>query len=315
MYRFTLFFTCCSLLLLGCSERALENPAHIGYVEAEWVYSTPAQAGIIQDQLVREGDPIKAGAPLYRLDAEAQKSSLAEAEARLMEAKMAAADLNTGARNEELDVLRANLSDAKARLNKARVDRDRTPPLIEKGLAPSSRMDEVVTEYDRATAGVEIAQRNIQVAELAARPARREGALAAVDAAQAARDRAAYLLSQRTVYATAAGRVERRILHTGEFANAGSPVLAILPEAGLKTVFFVAQAELPQLQTGQTIQIQADGLKQPVSGQISYIAKTAEFTPPVIYSKDARGSLVFRVEALLPPHTGLQPGLPVDVHW
>jgi HlyD family secretion protein len=107
--------------------------------------------------------------------------------------------------------------------------------------------------------------------------------------------------------------VEEEFLDVGEYATAGAPVLAILPRDGLKVRFFVPQAELPGLALGHQVSVWADGLEQPVSAPISYIAPDAEFTPPVIYSKEARAKLVFLVEAELPAGTGLPPGLPVEV--
>jgi HlyD family secretion protein len=60
-----------------------------------------------------------------------------------------------------------------------------------------------------------------------------------------------------------------------------------------------------------------DGAKEPVVGKISYISPRAEFTPPVIYSRESREKLVFMVELSFPPQTAAQlhPGQPVDVSF
>ena len=77
--------------------------------------------------------------------------------------------------------------------------------------------------------------------------------------------------------------------------------------------FHVNQADLPALSLGQTIQVKADGIEQPIEATISHISSRAEFTPPVIYSKDSRSKLVFLIEARLNPAQPLPAGLPVDV--
>jgi len=63
------------------------------------------------------------------------------------------------------------------------------------------------------------------------------------------------------------------------------------------------------------VQVYRDGVAQPVAATISFIAARAEFTPPVIYSREARAKLVFLVEARPSPAdaAALHPGQPVDV--
>ena len=58
-------------------------------------------------------------------------------------------------------------------------------------------------------------------------------------------------------------------------------------------------------------------VRDPFIGKISYISPHAEYTPPVIYSKESRDKLVFMVEAVFDPATAakLHPGQPVDVQF
>lgn len=55
----------------------------------------------------------------------------------------------------------------------------------------------------------------------------------------------------------------------------------------------------------------------PFVGQISYISQRAEYTPPVIYSRESRSKLVFMVELRFDPAVAarLHPGQPVDVRF
>lgn len=66
---------------------------------------------------------------------------------------------------------------------------------------------------------------------------------------------------------------------------------------------------------GRVVRIACDGCERGYTATISHIASNAEYTPPVIYSNDARSKLVFLVEAR--PDTvaarGLHPGLPIEV--
>ena len=138
-------------------------------------------------------------------------------------------------------------------------------------------------------------------------------ALAAADAAEAARAEAAWRLDQRTVKSDVSGRVEQVYRRQGEFVAAGAQIVSILPPDAAKVRFFVPQAAVAGLAPGDIALVRADGRDAAIRAEISFIAGEAEFTPPVIYSAGARDKLVFLVEARLPADAALAPGLPVDV--
>jgi HlyD family secretion protein len=79
--------------------------------------------------------------------------------------------------------------------------------------------------------------------------------------------------------------------------NAGQGVIALLPPANLKVRFFVQESVRAALQVGQIVKVTCDGCRGELSAAISFIAREAEFTPPVIFSREQRQKLVFLVEA------------------
>jgi HlyD family secretion protein len=111
------------------------------------------------------------------------------------------------------------------------------------------------------------------------------------------------------------GLVQQVYYHVGEFVTAGSPVLTLRLTDQDKVRFYLSQDKMHRLSLGQNINIQVDGMNQSIPAKISYIASAAEFTPPVIYSKDSRTKLVFLIEAQLEVGQSLNPGMPVDVYW
>ena len=301
-------------LLPACSQN--EPPAdHIGYVEADWVYLAPPESGRLVERAVREGDRVSAGDVLFRLDAVAQEAAKAEADGRLQQARALAENISSGARQPEIRALQAALDEAQARFDETEAEHKRATALVSTGAVSQSRADRAESAWRSAQASVKAAEERIAVAKMAGRPAERVAADAAVASAAAALSAAAYRLEQRWVVAPSAGRIEETFHDPGEIVSSGSPVLALLPDNGLKAFFFVHETELPSLELGQSVSVGADGLAAPVKATISFIASNAEFTPPIIYSKDARGKLVFRIEAQLPPDAGLHAGLPVDVSW
>lgn len=284
-----------------------------GYVEADNVYVAAPASGWLVDLRFTEGDTVAAGEVLFQLDDEQQRAELEEAEARLKEAQALAKDKTKGAREEEIARLQTQLDERRADLALAASERKRWVALVAKGHASEERADQVIAEQEAAQARVATAEKEIAVAKLKARQDSLDAAIANRSAAEAALENAWWRLSQRQIVAKVEGRVEEVVHHRGEFVTAGSPVLTLLPPTALKVRFFLPQAALPKVAVGDRIQVYADGLKEPVGAEVSYIAQSAEFTPPVIYSAATRKKLMFLVEARVPAGEGLHPGLPVEV--
>ncbi|MEJ2228989.1 MAG: HlyD family efflux transporter periplasmic adaptor subunit, partial [Alphaproteobacteria bacterium] len=120
-------------------------------------------------------------------------------------------------------------------------------------------------------------------------------------------------LHRRKVHSSVAGVVQRVYFRPGEMVAAGRPVVAVLPPVNIKVRFYVPEAEMPRIRQGQTISIQCDGCESAIAAQVSYIADRAEFTPPVIYSREERAKLVFLVEARPEHPERLRVGQPVSV--
>lgn len=139
---------------------------------------------------------------------------------------------------------------------------------------------------------------------------------AQVDALQAAVDNAQWALDQKTVLAPLDGRVLDTYFKPGELVNAGQPVLSLLDPKDLYAVFFVPEPILGTLCMGEVVHIKHDSGSQRTEAHISYISPKAEFTPPVIYSRDNNSTLVFKVEATVAPLNAghFYFGQPVEVY-
>ena len=94
---------------------------------------------------------------------------------------------------------------------------------------------------------------------------------------------------------------------------AGRPVLALLPPGNIKMRFFVPEAVLPKIALGDAVTIRCDGCQGDMPARVSFISRTSEFTPPVIYSLEERSKLVFLIEARTETPDDLRVGQPVDV--
>jgi HlyD family secretion protein len=120
-------------------------------------------------------------------------------------------------------------------------------------------------------------------------------------------------LARRKVASPVTGTVQQVYFRPGELVPAGRPVVALLPPANMKLRFFVPEAVLPKIALDQAVHIACDGCPPDLMARISFIARTAEFTPPVIYSLEERAKLVFLVEARPERPEAFRVGQPVSV--
>jgi HlyD family secretion protein len=155
----------------------------------------------------------------------------------------------------------------------------------------------------------------ISAEELDQARSQRDADAAQVAAQQAALDKAKWSFDQKQQFAPADAQVHDTLYRQGEFVAAGNPVVVLLPPENLKVRFFVPQAELPKVKVGETVSVHCDGATKDYSATVNYISTQAEYTPPVIYSREARASIVFMIEAKFSPAdaANVRPGQPVDV--
>jgi HlyD family secretion protein len=284
-----------------------------GYVEGDLVYLAAPVSGAVQTLYVQEGERVAAGAATFLIDPQVPRAQAESAAAALAAAEAHADDLRKGQRAQEQAVYDAQLAAAEAQLRQAQADYDRIAPLVARGIYAPARLDQQRAARDTARAQVETVRRQRAVAALGAR----SDAIAAADQ-QAAQARgglsgAEAVLRTLSPPAPTAARVQQIFFRQGEWAPANQPVLALLPDARIKLRFFVPERSVSLYRPGTTVQFGCDGCPGLRTARIRWVSATAEFTPPVLYSRGSRDRLVFMVEATPEDTTALNPGLPVDV--
>jgi HlyD family secretion protein len=300
------------LLLAGCLGS--DSGDLQGYVEGTYVYVSAESAGRIVERPVAAGDTVEEGAVLARLDDSEEKEAVAGAEARLAQANAQLANLRSGQRDEEISVIAARLAEARTSFNLAEEDYRRKLVLRERGIVAQSSVDDAKAKRDTTESNASAIERELIVAKLPARPEEISAAERNVAAEEAALAQARIQLDRRVLTAPASGRVEETFYEPGERVSEGQPVVSLLPDANRKIRFFLPETELSRARIGQRIDVACDGCSEGLAAEIDLIATEAEFTPPILYSKDSREKLVFRVEARpLDAAAELKVGQPVDV--
>jgi len=298
-------------LLAGCESK--DGNAIQGYIEGEFVLLASPYAGQLQKLYVRRGEQVESGKPVFALEQEAERAARREAEERMKSAQARLENLGAGRRPAELEALRAEVTQAKAARELSSSQLAQQQKLFKEGFISQARLDEVKSAQQRDTARVAEAEAQLKNAlQPLGRAAERKAAEGEVAAAREAMAQAAWRLEQKSVAAPVSGLVQDTFFVEGEWVSAGRPVASLLPPGNVKVRFYVPETILGSMQVGKGIQVSCDGCPAPVPAKVSYISNQAEYTPPVLYSKESRAKLLFLVEARL-EGANLRPGQPVDV--
>ena len=179
------------------------------------------------------------------------------------------------------DLQLADLNQQKATLANAQQTYDRAASLSKTGSGTQANLDSAVSALRVAEA---------RVATSETRMARRKG------------------------FAPVAGTIQQIYFREGEMVAAQRPVLSIMPPGNMKLRFFVPETALPKLAIGDTVRISCDNCTADLTAKIYFIATSAEYTPPVIYSLDERNKLVYLIQARPSRPDALRVGQPIDVY-
>jgi HlyD family secretion protein len=300
--------------LAGCGEKATHG--FQGYAEGEFVLIAAPAAGKLEKRWVSRGEEVERGAPLFALEDENEKAGRREAEERLRNAEAKLANIVTGKRKPEIDAVTAQEGQAAAARELSERQLKQQKALFDQGFISQSSMDTARTNYDRDIARVAEMEAQIRVGRMTiGRDKEIAAAQADVDTARAVLAQSDWRLAQRASAAPTRSLVYDTLYSEGEWVAAGSPIVSLLPPGNIKLRFFVPETAVGGLTLGQAVRAACDGCSAPIPAKITYISRQAEFTLPVIYSREQRAKLVFLVEARpdLIEARKLKPGQPLDV--
>jgi HlyD family secretion protein len=223
------------------------------------------------------------------------------------------ADLQVGRRTEEIAVLEALHDSAVAGARDAQLNFDRKKELFTRKVIAKAELDQAQATLDVALARVKETEANLDVARLPARPEEIKAMEQQRAEAASALATARWQLDQRRIVARAPGQVFDVLKRRGETAGPSLPIISFLPDGAIKLRFYVPQAARADIAPGTRVEVSCDGCPAGLLAEVSYVADSPEFTPPVIYSIESRQKLVYLVEARPSRSDSLRPGQIVDV--
>lgn len=301
-------------LALGC--RPGGPSTWQGYIEGEFVYLAASQSGVLMELTVERGANVTNGQRLFVLESDPEAAAVTEAQQRQEQARAQLADLRQGQRPTEIAALAAQVAQAEAALTFAEHD------FLRQSQLRTNVGGTTEQEFDRARAvRAERHQRLVQLqaqmqtAQLGARAHQIAAAEAQVAAQAAALARARWLLAQKSQSAPQAGLIQDTLYRVGEWVPAGRPVVVLLPPGQVKLRCYVPETQLTRLRPGTELQVRCDGRGESFSARVTYLSARAEFTPPVVYTREQRSKFTYLVEAQFAPEVAAQlhPGQPVEI--
>jgi HlyD family secretion protein len=282
-------------------QHARPANATSGTIECDEVHVASRYGGRVEKLFAREGDALTNGQPIVELDAPELRAQRAEAAAML-------ADLEAGARPEELQAAKSDWEAAAAELELARTDAKRALELFAKETIS-------VTERDRAVTRAATLEKSV-----AATKSRYELLVAGARSNQVAQARATIeridtQLAELRVAAPTNCVLEVLNVKVGDVLPANRELATLILPQHVWVRVFVAQPQLGSLKLGQQVQFAADAVPgKTFRGEIELINRAAEFTPRNVQTAEERVKRVFAVKVRLDNKSGeLRPGMTGDV--
>jgi len=310
-FRTPLILSLVCILLSACQNDS--STSWQGYAEGEYIYVAAPRGGRLLELAAHEGETVCAGAPLFRLDPEPEATAVAEAQRRMEQAGFRRDDLGSGERPSEIAALEAQRDQARAARDLAQKELLRQESLFAENVTSRELLDRSRATAQQTAAVVAELNARLTTARLGGRSGQRQALNAEASALGEALRQAEWNLAQKSPTALRNGLVFDTLFEIGELVPAGTPVLVLLPDSGRKARFYVPEPQLASLHPGDKVTLRFDGGELPAT--ISYISPQAEYTPPVIYSRDSRAKLVYLIEARPDPAGAahLKPGQPLEV--
>jgi HlyD family secretion protein len=301
----------------GCKGNGAPAPIHAsGHIEATEVRLAAKVGGKLAELPFQEGDRVKTGAVVARLETTDAERELVRARAEAAGADARLRLLLAGTRKEDVARAEADLARVEADLAGARLDLGRLEGLADRGSGTLKARDDA-----RTRVAVLTQQREAGAAELAklkagARPEEIDQARAQKAAAEASVAVIEQKITDATVVAPRDGVITSRATEPGEVLPVGAllEVLTDLEHPWLTV--YVDQPSLSSIALGEPVTVRVDGQSKAFQGKVSFVSDVAEFTPKNVQTPEERAKLVFKVKIMLDNPDGVfKPGMPADAYF
>ena len=272
-------------------------------------------SGRVAEVLRDEGDAVKAGEVVARLDDEPYRREVDEARGQVAALRAHLQLLETGNRPQEIAQARALVREREVTAANAERTYKRQEELLGSKAVSIQERDEAEATYRESEARLNSAREQLNLLEAGFRSediAQAKADLARAEASLAS----AELRVQDTILRTPSdGVVLTRAQEPGAILQPGTTVLTVSLEKPVWVRAYINEPDLGRIHPGMKVQVYTDSQPgKPYTGQIGYVSPRAEFTPKNVETSELRTSLVYRLRVVVDnPDQGLRQGMPVTV--
>ncbi len=233
------------------------------YVKADSTIIAPKVSGYIAEVLVSDNEPVKAGQVLARIDDRDFRTALNQAKADVAASEAAVKNLNAQIELQEplIQQQAAEVDAAEANLKFAQEEHTRYDGLMKSGSGTVQRAQQTVAalrsqtaQLQQGKAGLIAANKKIEVLST-----QRAQAVAQLDHARAVEQQAALNLSYTQITAPVDGTVGARSLRVGQYVQAGTQLMAVVPLDAVYVVANFKETQLTHVRNGQPVELTVDG--------------------------------------------------------
>jgi HlyD family secretion protein len=298
-------------------ERPVANELKLsGNIEAHESLVSFKVTGRIVDLPVEEGQAVKGGVLLARLDSDDYRQQVAmdKATAHVRDSQLALG--LAGSRAQDIEESKQSMVDAKADLEQKKKDFERYEALSEKDEIPAQTRDQAATNLIRAQAAYDRAQQIYS--EIVEGTRKEELAVERANLHQAheSLDMSRIRLNYTELRAPFDGVILERQAELGEVVSPGTPIVTLADLDHLWVRVYVPETDLGQVRWGQEVTVRTDTYpNKNYHGRVSFISSEAEFTPKSVETEKERVTLVYRVKVDVDnSNYELKPGMPADAY-
>ncbi len=313
------------LLLLGAAVtlaagcRGGDEGAEVrlnGRLEAPLADLAPKVTGRVVEVLVREGDHVKAGDLLVRLDLGDTALAVERDREGLRAAEAHYEDLAAGSRRPEIAAAEADLADKRAAVALARRELERQTMLLQNRVGTASDHDRAKTELERAEAAEKASAERLRLTIEGSRRNQTEQARFDADRAKVQLKQSETTAREAEIRAPANGVILHRMAEPGLLLTAGSPALTFAFGDRLYVRTFIPEQKLGRVRPGMAATVSVDAFPgRTFPARVTEISPDAEFTPKPVETRSERVNLVYAAKVDLDRgwKEPLVPGQPADV--
>ena len=302
--------------LLKLLDNTQQQLVFYGNVDDRQVNLTFLISERIAEILVDEGDSVKKGDLLASLETIRIENNMQAAQASLKASEQNFLKLKNGPRQEEIDVLKADLAAKLANYNNAETFYNRQTKLLNAKTISTQEFDDSKTKFELTKAELEATRSKLDEALAGYRTED----IAAAEAQTAYQKSQIKIIEQQLadtkLYAPCDGIVRSRLVEPGEIINPQKNVLSIALVSPKWVKIYLPESFLVKFKIGTTAKIYADGLSESIDGKIAFISPVAEFTPKNIETPELRTALVYETKIIVEDPDGiLKLGAPVTIKF